>query len=48
MTRRDQIATSVEWEMHILYNAANTSAVWKHLKLSEKDAKIIKSWEVVA
>ncbi len=24
-------------------NAANTSAVWKYLKLSEKDAKIITS-----
>ncbi len=35
MTWRDQI------EAHT--NAANTSAVWKYLKLSEKDAKNITS-----
>ncbi len=35
MTLRDQIEART--------NAANTSAVWKHLKLSERDADIITS-----
>ncbi len=35
MTWRDQIEARA--------NAANLSAVWKHLKVSEKDAKIITS-----
>ncbi len=35
MTLRDQIETST--------NAENTSAVWKHLKLSERDVDIITS-----
>ncbi len=35
MTWRDQIEARA--------NAANMSAVWKHFKLSEKDAKIITS-----
>ncbi len=40
---RDQIATSVEWEACTLYNAANMSAVWKHLKCLRKMQKLLQA-----